>query len=377
MNSEDAHLLRRQGGRTTIQDVADALGLSKGTVSRALNNYPDISESTRLRVARKAEAMGYRPLAQAQAIRTGRARSVGLVLSVDAENTQKPFLTDFLDGVSRAASAEHWTLTVATATSQQAGLETIHRLVEERKADGFILPRTRIHDPRVALCKELSVPFVLYGRVADPQGCAWFDIRGEAAMRKAVLRLAAAGHRRIAFVNGGEEYNYSVLRLAGYRRGLAEARLDDTPELIRTGAMTQEAGEAAAEALLGLPRPPTAIIFALDAAALGAFRTARRLGLEIGRELSIIAYDGIPEGAFAAPGLTTFGVDARRAGIRLTEMLIARIRGAAPESLRELADATLVVRGSDGPPQLGSEELARKIRAGNRQRKPDTGGEPR
>ncbi len=361
----------RAAMRTTIQDVADALDLTKGTVSRALNGYADISDRTRLRVMRKAEAMGYRPMAQAQAIRTGRARSVGLVLAVDEDNAQKPFLTDFLDGVSRAASAAHWTLTVATATSEQDGLETMFRLVGERKADGFILPRTRIKDPRVALCRSNNVPFVLYGRVADPEGCAWYDIRGEAAMQAAVARLHAHGHHRIAFVNGGAEYNYSVLRLAGYQQGLAQAGLKFDLRLVRSNAMTDAAGATAARDLLSLEEPPTAIVFALDAAALGAFPVAAELGLTLGQDLSIIAYDGIPEGAYAAPGLTTFGVDTRVAGQRLTELLINRIRGDAPENLRELADATLVVRASDGAPALSTQELARKIRGNDKTHKED------
>ena len=191
--------------RVKISDVAEALGLAKGTVSRALNGYPDIAEATRLRVTRAAERMGYRPLAQAQAIRTGRARALGLVLNAGRADAHKPFLTDFLDGISRAASEESWTLTVATAMDEADEVATLARLVDERKVDGFILPRTKLHDPRIDLLRERAVPFILYGRTADPTGCAWFDIAGEEAMAAAIDRLQAAGHRRIGFINGGTE----------------------------------------------------------------------------------------------------------------------------------------------------------------------------
>lgn len=130
----------RRGGRVTIAMVAEALGVTKGTVSRALNDYPDISAATRARVRRVAERMGYRPLAQAQAIRTGRTRTLGLVLQTDIPGAQRPFLSDFLAGLTGAASAEHWTLTVATSAGGRRMLETLERLVDERKADGFILP---------------------------------------------------------------------------------------------------------------------------------------------------------------------------------------------------------------------------------------------
>ncbi|MEM7723567.1 MAG: LacI family DNA-binding transcriptional regulator, partial [Pseudomonadota bacterium] len=244
--------------RVTISDVAAALGLTKGTVSRALNGYPDISDSTRISVRRMADRMGYRPLAQAQAIKTGRARALGLVLNAGGVDAHKPFLTDFLDGISRAASAEAWTLTVATAMDEADEVGTLARLVDERKVDGFILPRTKSRDARVDLLRDRNVPFIMYGRTADATGCAWFDIAGEDAMRDAVLRLAGFGHTRIGFINGAGVYNYSRLRRDGYLAGLAEAGLPADEALILEGAITMPQGEVAGLKLLDLSEPPTA-----------------------------------------------------------------------------------------------------------------------
>jgi len=333
--------------RVTINDLARELGIAKGTVSRALNGYPDISDATRLRVARAAERMGYRPMAQAQAIRTGLSRALGLVLNAGPGNAHKPFLTDFIDGISRAASEEAWSLTVATAVDEEDEVATMARLVEERKVDGFILPRTKIVDARIDLLRRLEVPFVLYGRTGDPTGCAWFDISGEDAMRDGVLRLAGQGHRRIGFINGLTVYNYATLRLGGYREGLAQAGLAFDPALVREGATTMTSGEALGAELLDLDAPPTAIVCALDLAALGVYRAAEARGLAIGRDLSVLSYDGIPEAATASPPLTTYAVDTRAAGSRLAKMLFALIRGADPETLRETVPAHLIARGSD------------------------------
>jgi len=333
--------------RVTISDVADALGMTKGTVSRALNNYPDIAEGTRLRVTRTAEKMGYRPLAQAQAIRTGRSRSLGLVLNAGRADAHKPFLTDFLDGISRAASNENWTLTVATAMDEADEVETLSRLVSERKVDGFILPRTKLQDPRVDLLRDGQVPFIMYGRTENADNCAWFDIASEDAARDAVLRLAGFGHRRIGFINGAEGYTYSRLRDQGYREGLAQAGLPFDPAFVVSGAATMAQGEALGLQLLDLAEPPSAIVCALDLAALGLYRAAAQVGRQVGRDLAVISYDGIPEAATAEPPLTTFAVDTRHAGQRLGQMLLARIRGAAPETLRDLAPARLIPRESD------------------------------
>ncbi|MCV6592604.1 MAG: LacI family transcriptional regulator [Silicimonas sp.] len=359
----EAKTAARPRHRIKISDVADALGMTKGTVSRALNGYPDIAESTRLKVHRKAEAMGYRPLAQAQGMRTGRTRTLGLVLQTDIPGAERPFLSDFLAGITQAASAENWTLTVATSAGGAAMEQTLERLVHERKSDGFILPRTRVRDGRAELLKRLEVPFVLFGRVADDSGCAWFDILGEEAMAEAVERLRVLGHRRIGFVGGAPEYNFAPLREAGFRRGLEAAGLPLDEALILRGAMLREEGARATRRLLSLEAPPTAIVFAVDLAALGAYDAARDRGLAIGRDLSVISYDGIPEGSWAQPSLTTFGVDSHLAGERLAGLLIRRIRGEAPEELRETAKARLLAGGSDGPPNLTSEDLAARISA--------------
>ncbi len=336
--------------RVTIADVSDALGLTKSTVSRALNGYPDISESTRARVRAMAERMGYRPLSHAQAIKTGRARSLGLVIQMADHDAHRPFLAEFLAGISRGASAEGWTLTVATSTSEADTLEVMQNLTADRKADGFILPRTEVRDARVAMLRDRHIPFVLFGRTADAEGCAWYDILGEEAMARAVDRLHGQGHRRIGFVNGGRRYFYSLKRREGFEGAMT--RLGLTPAGVVEDAVTAEAGAEATRTLLARKDPPTALVFAVEAAAIGAYRAAAERGLTIGRDLSVISYDGLSEGAKTDPPLTTFEVDFDTAGARLSHLLIRRIRGEAPEDLRETVPARLREGASDGPPPL-------------------------
>lgn len=349
--------------RVTISDVAAAVGLAKGTVSRALNGYPDISDATRLRVAKVAERLGYTPLAHAQAIRTGRVRALGIVLQIGEHDAQRPFLADFLAGLTTAASDESWTVTVATAPTEEATLTTMRRLIDERKADGFVLPRTKTKDPRIALLRAEGVPFVLWGRTGDPAGCAWFDILGEGAMAEAVRRLWDFGHRRIGYIGGAAGYNYSVLRREGFRQALEDLGGTADESVMAANGATFETGAAGAQRLLGQPCPPTAIVCATDVGALGACHAIAAAGLTVGRDVSVISYDGVPEGAYATPGLTTFEVDNREAGTRLARLLIRFIRGEAPEDLRETARARLKVRATDGPPARTPEDLAAALSA--------------
>lgn len=347
----DKNTQRPRHRRVTISDVSEALGITKSTVSRALNDYSDISEGTRLRVRRMADSMGYRPLSHAQAIRTGLVKSLGLVIQMADHDAQRPFLTEFLSGLSQGASAEGWTLTIAAANDPASTLETFQTLINDRKVDGFVLPRTQTEDPRIDLLRSTGVPFVLFGRSPDPTDCCWFDVLGEDAMRDAVHHLYNLGHRHIGFINGGMHYTYAPIREVGFIDAMTELGLTINPDHLRENAVTIEDGaKAALEILTGPGTPPSAIICAVDIAALGVYRTAESLGLTIGRDLSVISYDGIPEGAHIAPPLSTHSVDHTACGRRLAEILIQRIRGAAPETLRETTNATFLDRGSVGPP---------------------------
>jgi LacI family transcriptional regulator len=353
---------KKANNRVTINDLAEELGLTKGTISKALNEYNDIGETTKRRVKRKAAEMNYRPLTHAQAIRTGRTRSIGLVLQADVYDGQRPFLADFLAGVSQTASRENWTLTVATPASETEVLVTLRRLIDERKADGFILPRTKVSDPRIKLLRSEDIPFVMFGRTKDQTGCAWYDILGEDAIRNAVERLFELGHREIAFINSDLSYNFADLRLKGFIKGIRQTGLRLFDNFILDGAMTGHAGQVATTKLLRLPCPPTAIVYATDATALGAYKAAKEFDLTIGKEISIIAYDGLPEGAYVTPALTTFKVDTAKAGARLTALLIERLCGTKVEDLRETDAAVFQSGASEGPPILSSRELAYRIK---------------
>ncbi|WP_043917685.1 LacI family DNA-binding transcriptional regulator [Jannaschia aquimarina] len=337
--------LSTQARRVTILDVAEAMGVAKGTVSRALNGHPDIAEATKRRARKVADRLGYRPLGSAQAIRTGRCRSLGLVIETAEHDAHQPFLAEFLAGLSDSAAEEGWTLTVASAPGRDT-LETYRRLISDRKADGFIVPRTKLDDPRVTMLRDADIPFVLFGRHGDPDGCAWYDIDMVGAMRESVRLLARRGHRRIAFVGGGPQHTYEHLREEGFRAGMDEAGLALPDAFVRHGALDRASGAEAFGALLDLPEAPTAFVCAIDAAALGLWRAAQARGLVVGRDVAIVGYDGAPDGAHAEPPLATWAVDYEAAGRRLAALLIRRARGEAPETLREIAYARFLDRGS-------------------------------
>jgi LacI family transcriptional regulator len=348
----------------TISELAEKIGLSKSTVSRALSDYPDISAATKKRVLEAAESYNYRPSSYAQSIKTGVAKSVALILSVSNDIVQHASLADLLDGLSNRLGQEQWTLTVATAATDQSDTDLQRRLIEEKKVDGFIIPRVKIDDPRIALMRSYDMPYVIYGRSQPDSDEAFYDLRTEECMAAAVVRFAELGHKRIGYIGTDTNYVMSGIRESGYLAGLRTASLPCDASLIRRNAMTQHTGKHAASSLLKQKQPPTAIVCAMDAAALGVYKAASELTLEIGKDVSVIGYDGISEGSYVSPALTTYANNSNRAGSILADLLLKKIRGDQSASLQVLTDPVLINRESHGPPRRTSEELAAFIGAG-------------
>ena len=334
----------------SLSEIADAVGVTEGTASRALNGYSDIAESTRRKVMDAARALNYRPSPTARRLARGTVETIGYVLPAHAPDATDPFISEMLNGISLALSDRDWDLLVTTAEKSVAELETYERLADSGKVSGLIVTRTLSQDPRVEFLKSSGVPFVVHGRTADPDGYAWLDIDNQQAAADAVKHLADLGHQRIALICASPYYNFSRLRIDGYGRGLAEAGLTPRQEYVVETSLSAEGGYGAMNQLIALPDRPTGVVCVTDLVAIGAMRAARKANLEVGREISVIGYDGLPFGAFTDPPLTTMTQDVIRTGRRLTEILLEILDGASPTSFEEIWNARLIRRASDGPP---------------------------
>ena len=343
-------MAKKPKGGVNLQQLAETLGLSQGTVSRALNDYPDIAEKTRQRVVAAASRLGYRPSSIARRLARGRVETVGFVLPVGGDvHLSDPFLIEILDGVDSVLAERDMDLLVSSARDPGHEVEVYERLIQSGKVDGLIVVRTRTRDERIEFLQETRFPFVAHGRTEDPRGYAWLDMDNVSAFADATGHLADLGHCRIALIGGPEDLNFARLRREGFRRGLRDHRLAARDEYERRGDMTEHGGHAAASDLLELAEPPTAILCVNDVSAFGAMRAVRERGLEVGRDVSVIGYDGLPAAAYFDPPLTTITQRSHDAGRRLAEILLALIEGGDPAEHQELWQAQLVRRGTDGP----------------------------
>ncbi len=333
-----------------LKDLAEHLGLSQTTVSRALNGYPEVREETRRRVAEAADALGYRPNANALRLATGRAGAIGLVLR--GADELGPHMSEFLSGVGAHLATQEMDLLVTTVSSQQEELAAYRRIAASQKVDAVILHSPTLRDPRAELLRELKIPFVLHGRTNIGEPVAWLDIDNTGALERATSHLLDLGHRRIALLNGIKGRTFAEHRELGYLAALSARGIAFDPALMSNSAFTDEVAFRIAQAMLELRPRPTAFLAGSMMTALGVFRAIRQAGLQLGRDVSMIAHDDVFPYLNADnmyPTMSTTRSPMRQAGTRIAELITQLVAGKSPADIHELWPVELVLRQSSGP----------------------------
>ena len=331
----------------SIRTLANNLGLSVTTVSRALAGYTDVAATTRERVQREAARSGYQANPVARRLRTGRSGTVGIVVPAE-QGTFDQFFLAMLGAIGPLLSRAGLDLVLMGAPPGDSELHAYSQLVEQHRVDGIVLARTRRDDARIRYLQERGVPFVAHGRSETRSGFAFLDIDGEAAFAQATQRLIEFGHDNIALINAPGHYTFAHHRAAGWRNTLAAGGLP--PGTMLEAEAAEEHGFRLMQQLLALRRPPTAVLCATDRMAVGALHALASTGLRAGRDVSVIGYDDLPIASYTDPPLTTLEQPISRMAQRLVEMLLALLGGAEPSAFAEVWPARLIARQSDGPP---------------------------
>lgn len=333
-----------------LKQLSRELGLSPTTVSRALNGYSDVSEATRRRVVEAAQRAGYQPNVAARRLALGKADAVGIIYPPEVGELGDPRFLEVVGGLTERFSELGTDLLIVT-TRRRDELSTYARMVRGRRIDALIVARTRVRDPRVDYLIEAGFPFVAYGRTARCDEHAWFDFDNAAGSVLAVRRLATFGHSGIAYVQAPQELNFAVQRYAGYRQGLKEAGLRERPDWIVGCGLGKRGGYEAMRHLLSLPEPPTAVIVDNNLTGVGVVRALLDAGVMLGREISVIVYDGVSEDQLLpTPSVTSIGQPtAARAGAMLADLVMAAQQRKPIAGLQVLWQPVLLPGSSDGP----------------------------
>lgn len=333
-----------------LKELAEHLGLSQTTVSRALNGYPEVNEATRRRVAETAARLGYRPNASALRLATGRAGAVGMVLRGSDEFG--PHSSEFLGGLGGRMANEEIDILVTTVDSYQDEIAAYRRIAASQKVDAIILHSPKLSDERAELLMELKIPFVLHGRTNVGKPLAWLDIDNTGAVERATSHLLDLGHRRVALLNGIKGRTFSEHRELGYLAALSARGVPFDPALMSNSLFTDEAGFRLAQAMLELRPRPTAFLAGSMMTALGTFRAIRQAGLVLGKDVSMIAHDDVFPYLNADnmyPTMSTTRSSMRQAGTRIAELILQLLGGKPVDQIHELWPVELVLRESSAP----------------------------
>ncbi|MFE2732703.1 LacI family DNA-binding transcriptional regulator [Streptomyces sp. NPDC059349] len=336
--------------KPTIADVAQHAGVSRATVSFALNDRPGIAEETKARVLAAAADLGWTPSHQARGLSLGKAGAFGLVLAREAEQIgADPFFPAFIAGVEAVIGQRGDGLMVhLTTPEQEQGV--YERLAARRQVDGVLLTDLRRDDPRPPLMRELGLPAVVVGQPEWGGGLTAVSLDDEPAYADAIRRLTDLGHRRIAHVEGPQELRHAHRRRTAWEQTLRALGLPEGPVL--PGGFSPEGGARATRELLTRPEPPTAIVYGNDLAAMAGLSVAQELGVRVPDQLSVVGYDDAPLTRYSFPPLASARADARGWGEAAARALDAVIALGAAAHV-ELPPAEFVPRASIGPAPRG------------------------
>ncbi len=330
--------------KTTIIDIARASGVSVSTVSRILNNKPDVAEETRQRVLQVIEEQKFAPQIVWQQLRSGKSRTITLHFPQDFN----PPAQDIITGAALRCAGEGYSLNLIANSLTENDLLTLYR---SGQADGMILMEILTRDWRVDLLRRHGYPFVMIGRCEDNTGLSYVDLDIGQGVTDAIRHLVELGHRRIGFVTFApvlqqKEYGYVTWALQAYRRACQQF---DLPVLWQAVDLKSNYVHDAVSAFLGQMPEITALVTPQNAGVPGILKAIQMCGRRVPHDFSVVGLVDDAMADFLAFPLTAIRFPSRKMGDEAARILIARLEGKLLAAQHVLLPAELHVRGSTGP----------------------------
>jgi LacI family transcriptional regulator len=347
----------RRRRQVTIRHVAADSGVSLQTVSRVINNAPNVRPEVKQRVQSSIDKLGYVPSIAAQ--RLSGSRSYLILALNDRDRTIADWRerqgADWIDqmllgGMLKVAEYGYRLMFELVDTHDDHVERELRATLAALQPDGVILTPPHSENSQITdLLEEIGIEFARIGSVKPGGGLALsMDEEGAAAM--AARHLADLGHSRIGFICGASEYSLSQRRAAGWQTEMKRRRLP-IEGLLAEGDFSFESGVAATKALLDLPEPATAIVASNDRMALGALAVADERGLDVPNDLSLLSFDNTPVVRFTRPPLTAVDQPVAELAANAVEMIIHSLRREQLPAQPLILEAGLVERLSTAPPR--------------------------
>jgi catabolite control protein A len=286
----------------TIYDVAREAGVSMATVSRVVNNNPNVKPQTRKKVYEAIERLGYRPNAVARGLASKKTTTVGVVIP-DISNA---IFAEVARGIEDIANMYHYNIILCNSDKKKEKEIRVINTLLEKQVDGLLFMGGAVTDEHLQAFKTANVPIVLCATTDENGVIPSVDIDHEAAAYDAVSTLIAQGHKRIAMISGTlQDPSVGFARFSGYKRALEQGGLKYDETLVRIGNYRYESGVEAMNYFLDLPEKPTAVFSATDEMAIGAIHAIQDHGLKVPGDISVISVDNSRMASMVRPQLTT------------------------------------------------------------------------
>ncbi|HEV2580564.1 MAG TPA: LacI family DNA-binding transcriptional regulator [Ktedonobacteraceae bacterium] len=354
--------------KLTIRDIAGLADVSTATVSRVLNQKPDVDPATRERILRIMEEQSFMPNIAASGLAGRRSHLLGVL----TPSFTWPLIPELMRGISEVVDSTSYELILYSITdaNDKDPSDVIDRIVRTRLAAGLLAVFPGLSTRHLTELNSRNFPVILIDdQGIPPEGTPWISVENRPGAYEATRHLIRLGHRRIAHIQGPLRYQVSHDRYMGYCDALNEAGIAPDPILVREGDFLPRGGYISSNVFFDLPaeQRPTAIFAASDYMAYGAISAAEQRGLSVPEDMAVVGFDDNPTSAHMEPALTTVRQPFYELGRRATEMLLAlvetpryvnglnhngRVLGApsstASESIRIKLPTSLIVRTSCG-----------------------------
>lgn len=308
----------------SMKDIAKRCGVSVATVSKALNGHTDISDETKRMVREMCREMGYLPNSSARALKTKRTYNLGVLFIDEAQNgLTHDYFARVLDAFKVEAESKGYDITFINSSRTNRTMTYLEHS-RYRGVDGVVIACVNFESQEVLDLVRSSLPVVTIDHSFDSKPCVMSDnIEG---MRTLVSYILSQGHRRVAYINGGDGSSVTRNRIGSFHRTMAEHGIEVPDAYMRQGIYRDpDSCYRQTEELLDMEEPPTCIIYPDDLAAIGGINAIKDRGLSIPDDVSIAGYDGLNIAKMLSPKFTTIEQDARTIGRLAAEKLIGMI----------------------------------------------------
>lgn len=331
----------------TLEDIARNCGVSRSTVSRVINNHPNVSEKVRKRVEKEIKNTGFRPHAAARALVSQRSWTIGLVLprSVQSFFTD-PYYPRLIQGIAQGCNQKKYTLGLYLLTDAEDEEEIFPRISRSGSLDGVLFQSDQMGDQLIGKLAQSGIPMVIIGRPFQNEKLSYIDIDNVTAAKSAVDYLVDLGYKRIGTITGPLNTSVGVDRKIGYIQGLEGRGIRVEEKLLVEGDFTEEKGYEGMIKLL--PAKPDAVFSASDRMAFGAIRALHDKGLRVPEDVALVGFDDLPVTNPVNPPLTTVRQPVYEFGIKAVEFLDDLITTGTTPPRRIIMGTEIVTRESCG-----------------------------